>query len=78
MISNAFIIFLYIVLVATVCCIVGSAMLTLYDILSNHCVKTAKVVPVPDALEVSYDSERSLASAYEDMTIEDAIMMDDY
>ena len=78
MISNALIIFLYIVLVTIVCCIVGSAMLTLYDILSNHCVKTAKVVPIPDALEVSYDSARSLASAHEDITIEDAILRADY
>ena len=78
MISNALIICLYIALVAIVCGIVGSALVTLYDILSKHCVKTAKVVPIPDALEISYDSERSLASAYEDMTIEDAIMMDDY
>ena len=78
MTNNVVIIILYIVFVVVICCIIGSALLTLYDILFNVqcCVKTAKVIPIEEALEVSYDSERSLASAYEDITIEEAIIID--
>ena len=39
-------------------------------------MKTATIVPIQDALEVSYDSERSLASVYEDITIEEAVVID--
>ena len=67
MTNNAVIIILYIAFIVVASCIVGSALLTLYDILFNvQCwVKTAKVIPIEEALEVSYDSERSLTSAYE-------------
>ena len=78
MTNNAVIIILYIAFIVVASCIVGSALLTLYDILFNvQCwVKTAKVIPIEDALEVSYDSERSLASAYEDLMIEEAVVID--
>ena len=78
MTNNVVIIILYIVFVVVICCIIGSALLTLYDVVSKFkcCVKTAKVIPIEEALEVSYDSERSLASAYEDFDIEEAIAID--
>ena len=77
MTNNVVIIILYIAFIVVICCIVAGSLLTLYEILSNNCcVKTAKVVPIQDALEVSYDSERSLASAYEDFTIEEAVVID--
>ena len=64
--TNNVVIILYVALIIVASCIIGSALVTLYDILFNVqcCVKTAKVIPIEDALEVSYDSERSLASAY--------------
>ena len=74
--NNAVIIILYIAFIVVASCIVGSGLLTLYDISKFKCVKTAKIVPIEDALEVSYDSERSLASVYEDFTIEEAIIID--
>lgn len=77
MTNNVVIIILYIAFIVVASCIVGSAFLTLYEILSNNCcVKTAKVVPIEEALEVSYDSERSLASVYEDFNIEEAVVID--
>jgi len=76
--TNNVIVILYIVFIVVICFIIVGALLTLYDILSKFkcCVKTAKVVPIQDALEVSYDSERSLASAYEDLMIEEAVAID--
>jgi len=78
MTNNELIIFLYITFIVVICCIVAGGLLTLYDIVSkfNCCVKTAKIVPIQDALEISYDSERSLASAYEDFNIQEAIIVD--
>ncbi len=78
MTNNVVIVILYIAFIVVASCIVGNALLTLYDVVSKFkcCVKTAKVIPIEEALEVSYDSERSLASAYEDITIEEAIIID--
>ena len=76
--TNNVVIILYVALIIVASCIIGSALVTLYDILFNVqcCVKTATIVPIQDALEISYDSERSLASAYEDISIEEAIIVD--
>ena len=78
MTNNVVIIILYIAFIVVASCIVGSALLTLYDVVSKFkcCVKTATIVPIQDALEISYDSERSLASAYEDLMIEEAVVID--
>jgi len=77
MTNNVVIVILYIAFIVVASCIIVGVLLTLHEILSNNCcVKTAKVVPIQDALEVSYDSERSLASVYEDFTIEEAVVID--
>ena len=78
MTNNVVIIILYIAFIVVICFIIVGALLTLYDILFKFkcCVKTATIVPIEDALEVSYDSERSLASVYEDITIEEAVVID--
>ena len=39
---------------------------------------TAKVVPVEDALELSHDSDRSFIEAFEDPTINEVEVIQDY
>jgi len=67
-------------LISAIGCLLFICMLCLGAYLSSRIdfTATATVVPIQDALELSHDSDRSFLEAFEDPTINEVEVIEDY